>query len=464
MAATDDRRKVEPSPAPQDRGTSDDGRGTSPATKLLRHRDFALLWWGGLFTLTGHATLSLALPVHVYLTTGSALATSLMFLASTLPRVLLSSLAGVFVDRWSRRGTLLVCNLLLTAGCLPLLGIEIGAGVWVVYLVAAWQATVTRFFEPAENALLPTLVPRSQLASANALNALNNNLARLAGPAAGGAVVAFAGLGGVVAVNVLLYLAAFLLIARMKTSGHVAEASPRPEGRDALRRLAAEWAQGLRLIGRVPVARLLLIASVLTAVGEGVFGVLITPFVIEVLRAGPVELGWVRSAQGIGGIVGGLAIAYLGHRWPAGTLLGLGAAFIGLIDLAIFNYPRFLGGIGPAIGLMVLVGVPAAAYGTGFATLLQTHVAGGMLGRVHGTLATAYSLALLLGIALAGGLADRVGIVPVLNVQAYGYLAAGLVVLLVLRRLAGGAAERHPRAAERHPPAPEHDPEGPSPT
>lgn len=435
--------------------------------KAMPGRDFALLWWGGLFTLTAQASLSVALPAHVYLATGSALSTSLMFLAATLPRLLLSSLAGVLVDRWSRRRTLLVCNLLLAAGCLPLLwvgGAGEGAaagGLWIVYLVAALQASLTRFVEPAENAMLPTLVRRDQLQRANALNALNNNMARLAGPAAGGAMLAFAGLAGVVAANVLLCLTAWWLIARMRVverpvgaeGAATAEAAAAPPARTArlrvkpspLRRLAGEWLDGLRVLWRDRVARLLLIVTAMTSVGEGVFGVLMAPFVIEVLRSGPVELGWIRSAQGVGGIVGGVAIAALGARLAPRAMLAFGSIGLGLIDLAIFNYPRWTLSITPALVLMVLVGLPSAARGTGFATLLQTQVEDRMLGRAYGTLATAASLAMLVGIGLAGSLADGVGIVPVLNIQGYGFTAAGLLSLAVL-----GISDRnrHRTAAE----------------
>ncbi len=408
-------------------------RASRGAPSLLRNRGFALVWWGGLLTLTGHGTLGVALSAYVYIATGSALATSLMFAANQLPRLLLSPLAGVLVDRWPRGRTLVVSNLLLAGGCLPLLLIGDG-GNWLVYLVFAIQSSIFRFFEPAETALLPSLVGREQLPGANALNALNNNLGRLAGPALGGLLVAQAGLPAVVLANVVLYLGAAALVASLR----LAESAPGTRAPDApLERGAArawsELAEGMRIVLRSPVPRLLAVLLSLTAVGEGVFSVLITPFTLDVLGVGAVELGWLRSIQGAGGLFGGLLIAGLASRLSPAAMLGVGGVVFGLVDLAIFNYPRLSPGFAPALILMALVGVPAAAFGAGIATLMQSNVPDRSLGRVYGVIATLGGLCSLLGIAVAGTFADIVGIVPILNIQGYVYVLAGSVFWLVLR-------------------------------
>nr|MBA3944488.1 MFS transporter [Herpetosiphonaceae bacterium] len=87
----------------------------------LRRRDFALVWLAGLISMMGNWVLYIALPIYIYQLTGSALATSAMFVAEMVPALLLGSVAGVFVDRWDRKRTMVVANLLLTLGLLPLL-------------------------------------------------------------------------------------------------------------------------------------------------------------------------------------------------------------------------------------------------------------------------------------------------------------------------------------------------------
>ena len=104
--------------------------------------------------------------------------------------------------------------------------------VWLVYLVSVVQTAIGTFFGPAENALLPRLVHEEQLLPANALNSLNNNLARLIGPPIGGLLLSIGGLHGVVLLDSASFLFAAVLIglltmpanAREATAHHAADA------------------------------------------------------------------------------------------------------------------------------------------------------------------------------------------------------------------------------------------------
>jgi predicted MFS family arabinose efflux permease len=135
-----------------------------------------------------------------------------MFVAKMLPGVLFGSVAGVFVDRWDRRRTMVFANLLMALSMLPLLAVPSTGRVWIVYAVAFAESSVAAFFRPAENSLLPRLVEERHLMVANSLNVLNNNLARLVGPALGGLAVGLLGLGGVALLNAASYLIAAAMI------------------------------------------------------------------------------------------------------------------------------------------------------------------------------------------------------------------------------------------------------------
>ena len=126
----------------------------------LRQRDFSLLWFAGLISISGNWMLSIALPVAVYKLTGSTLAVGGMLLTSTLPGILFGSLAGVFVDRWERRRTLVIVNVLLALSILPLMLVRSVDSLWIVYLVSFVESTLSQFFTPAENAMLPLLSDR----------------------------------------------------------------------------------------------------------------------------------------------------------------------------------------------------------------------------------------------------------------------------------------------------------------
>ena len=86
---------------------------------LLRIRDFGLLWLAGLISFAGNAAFSIALPLHVYRLTDSTLATAAVSAANLLPRVLMGSVAGVFVDRWDRKRTMVVVDLVSAGVAAP---------------------------------------------------------------------------------------------------------------------------------------------------------------------------------------------------------------------------------------------------------------------------------------------------------------------------------------------------------
>ena len=423
----------------------------------LRRRDFALLWFGGLVSMTGDWMLFVALPIYVYGATGSALATGAMFAAGLLPNVLFGSVAGVFVDRWDRKRTMVVANLLLAASTLPLLAVPQTGWLWVVYAVAFVQSCFGVFNGPAENSLLPRLVERERLVAANSLNALNNNLARLVGPALAGLVVGRFGLAGVVVLDAASFLAAALLVSLISASGTPEREPERQAGGSArpptpgpvgaaLAAVWREWLEGLKLVTRGRVILTLFVVGAVTGLGEGVFAALLPPFVRVALDGGALELGWLMSAQAVGGLAGGVMVGSLAGRLSPARLLGLGALLLGLIDLAIFLYPSFVGGIILGLALFVLVGVPATGVVTGLQTLLQTSTEDGHRGRVFGALGTTQALLMLCGALLGGAMGDAVGVVPVLVVQGLAYVAAGLLVLVLLGgSKIGGEAKARPR-------------------
>ena len=153
---------------------------------LLRRRNFALLWFGGLISIMGDRVLLVALPYFVYQQTESTFASAVMVAAELLPRLLFGSVAGVFVDRWDRKKLMVITSIAQGIVILPLLLVHSADSMWIVYLVSFFQTMLAIFFGPAENALLPLLVEEEELLPANSLNALNNNIARVIGPPIGG--------------------------------------------------------------------------------------------------------------------------------------------------------------------------------------------------------------------------------------------------------------------------------------
>src|SRR5437868_2118378 len=215
------------------------------------------------------------MPISIYQITGSALATTIMFVCGVLPSVALGSVAGVYVDRWDRRRTVVVGNLLLALTLLPLTLVRDPNTIWIVYVVVLIEATIGQFVNPAVGALLPRLVEKDQLVAANSLNSASNNLSRIVGPPIGGVVAAAGGIMGVAIVDAVTFLAAAALVASMRgVVSTPAVAASIEEGVRAWRKLWTDWRAVLALVWADRVVRTLFLLVALSSIGEGVFRVL----------------------------------------------------------------------------------------------------------------------------------------------------------------------------------------------
>jgi MFS family permease len=408
-------------------------RGDSP----LRNRAFLRLWTGGLINDFGDWTLLVALPVFVFQLTGSALITSTVFVVELIPGLIAGQLGGVLVDRWDRKRILVVGGLVQAACLLPLLLVTTADQLWIVYLVAAVESCLARICGPAKAALIPGLVPAGQLAAANSLSAVGDNLARLVGSPLGGLSIQVLGLPGVVAIDAATYVLSSLLIAGIRVphpASEVAAESPAGgTGMPARDGLVAAWLDGLRTIRRDRQLSLVLAIAVLSQLAQGMFIVLFVVFVLERLGGGGSEVGLIRGVQAIGGVLGGLIVGWISRRVSTRGLIGFGFIAFGLISLVTWNLPALTTAIGFYLGLFVAVGIPGVATSTGLLTTIQTLTPPTHLGRVFAAFETGAAALAAVGVLVAGALADRFGVVAILDIQALIYVGCGVLALVALR-------------------------------
>jgi predicted MFS family arabinose efflux permease len=411
------------------------------------------VWTAGLVSMAGDWMLKISLPILVFERTGSVTATSAVVIANGLPTLLFGGVAGVFVDRWDRRRVMVLASLAQALAVVPLVAVEGAGTVWIVYAVTFVVASLGQFFQPAEGALLPALVEPDELVAANSLNAVNNNLARLAGPAVGGVVAAWAGLAAVALVDAATFLVAVVLLALVPgryRAGNGAGAASSPGAVDAgsartgrLRSARAgarqaagsvfrELVDGMVTIRRSRVLRVLIATFTLTSIGEGLMGALFAVYVKEGLRGGVAEVGWLMSAQAVGGIVGGLCGGWFGRRFSPVRLIAVGSVVFGCLDLMLFVYPLAWTVFWPAVVLIVMVGIPAVIYGSSVMALVQSAVPDEFRGRVFAAMGTSMGLAAMVGAGLGAAFGDRLGAMVMLIVQGAGYVVAGIVVGILL--------------------------------
>lgn len=396
---------------------------------VLRRRDFALLWSGTLVSDTGDWLLIVGLPIYVFTTTGSSLGTAIVFIVELVPALLLGSVAGVFVDRWDLRRTMIAVNLVQAVLLLPLLA----AGpdrMWIVYAVAGVEATLAQLFNPAKAALLPRLVERADLAVANSLVSVNESLARLVGSPLGGLVVDTLGLHWIVVVDAVSFVAAALLVACVRPA-----VARRPAGQATAREGTwTSWRAGLRTVRSNRTLSGLFVIGVVSQIAQGLFVVLFVVFISRELGGSGADIGLVRGVQAIGGILGGIFVGSLARRVAPRSLVGYGALVLGAVALTTWNLSAVTDVIAVYAALFVVAGVPIVAFAAGLNTAAQLAAPADQLGRVFGAYGSVTGAAQAIGLAAGGVLADRVGVVPTLNGQALLYVATGLLAFRLLPR------------------------------
>jgi Na+/melibiose symporter-like transporter len=408
-------------------------------TLLLRERDFALVWLGGLASLLGDWILAIGLAFHVYELTGSPAAPAVLLIAYSVPGITFGSIAGVFVDRWDRRRTMVVANLVRAPLVLVLLLVRSPDWVWLIFLVVAIESAIGTFAGPAENALLPTLVRAEDLVPANALNALNNDLGRLLGPATGGAVLGLLGFPGLVLIDGASYLVAGLLVAFVRGGPRRDPVVEEPAPEAAVRLWTAvwrDWLAGLRLIrGDRVLAPLFVVLGVAT-LADGFLNALWVVWVTEVLRGGALEFGWFATAQGVGGVLAGaFVVGRLAGLLGPVRLFQVGLLAGSFVLVLVVNLPA----AAPALPVLPLVlaltvagGVLVMVWSAASQTILQTAVSDEYRGRVLGARGTTNALLYVAGLGLSGALVGELGVLPMINVAVWTYVLAGVLAFALL--------------------------------
>ncbi len=389
----------------------------------------------------GDWLLFIALPLYVLHDSGSALATSMVFLAELVPAVLVGTTCGPLIDRRDP-GHLLAC---LTAAqafvVLPLMW----AGpnrVWLVYVVAAVQAAFTSLTTPAQQAVVPSFVSARRIASANAIIETASNVARLVGSPLGGALLPVLGLRGLVIGDIATFVISGALLAGLRTTVTPTQkqsASPRVGPLTAV-------IEGCRAVRGSTTLYAAMIISFLAAVAQGLFLVLFVLFVLRSLHAGDQLVGLLRGVQAIGGVLGGLLVAACLRNSSPRTLTVYGLGAFASISALSWNSPQLTTAAWWYVTLFILVGMPATMLSTGLITGIQQTSAPHLLGRILSLFTVAQALGQAIGILAAGVLGSFMPLAALLNVQASCYLTCAIVALALFEK----RQLKEPRPPSRH--------------
>ena len=352
-----------------------------PYVRLALNGSFSALWSGQLISLFGDRLNQLALVAVVAITTGSALATGLVFFAATLPNLLFSPIAGTFVDRWDHKEVMVVSDILRGAIVL-ILPIAAVANILLVYPLIFLVTSISVFFRPARVALLPQIVPEEDLLSANSALWVAETIADVVGYPLAGLFVFVLGSAVPLAfwVDAATYLASAALIATI-----VVQAKAPAEDGAAHREGLFEFGSFGPLTIR---HETVLLANTLQgAVGQFSLGIAIalTPSFVQATFT-TAEFGWqaaygfLETGIGVGNLIGGFVIGLVGARFAKGRMVIAGYAVWGLF---VFLF-AMTGNLGLAIGLSFGQGVANMVFIIPSQTLFQERTPPSLMGRVVG--------------------------------------------------------------------------------
>jgi MFS family permease len=391
-----------------------------PARKagMLINRNFAWLWTGQAISLPGDWLYETALVLWIATVIArgqpwAPLAVSGVLVAQSVPMLLIRPLAGVFVDRWDKRQTMLrmdairavlIALLTLITGALPLPFLSSGRlpAAWqlgVVYSVVFLAGICAQFFNPARLALTGDVVEEARRGRAFGLDYVTENIALIAGPPLGALLFFSVGIQWTLLLNALSFVVSFLCVLRVRPPQAASSLAPGERGH-----LLRELGAGARFLAGSRILVTLMLTVCIVMLGAGAINTLNVFFVSQNLHAPASLYSLIVAGVGIGGIAGAAGAAfYVDRLGPARTYW---MSIVGL-SILILIYAR-LASLAPALIIALLLGFLQGGLNVAEGPLLLRVTPRELVGRVNSIFIPAVTLTSLLSTALAGALASTV--------------------------------------------------------
>ena len=314
---------------------------TAGHRRLFRNRSFVLLWSGQTVSVFGDAFFNLAVMWVVWAETQSTLQTAIIQAIWHLPDVIFAPLAGVLADRWDRKAIMVTTSLAAAAvvGAVALLVALVGHLPPIVAFIAVFKLnSLTAFMSPARASVMPSVVGRDLLTTAQGLFSTARETAMLLGSAAGGLLIAATNAVWALAVDAASFLCVALCIAIARLPGRAApdttSHASEPRSRFSPSLILSDLRAGWRTVSGLPVVRALLWLGVLINICS-FMGPLWPALVQERLGGGAGSFGLLLAAGTAGGMAGGLMAGPLERHFGAGRVLATGWTLAGVCTLGI---------------------------------------------------------------------------------------------------------------------------------
>lgn len=424
------------------------------AGNVLANPRFLALFLSQILTQVGGNMVLFGLTVQVYSLTSSSTSVSILLLTFLVPAVIFGAVAGVFVDRFDRRLMLIATN--VARGVAFLVLVFFDDNLVVLYAVTVIVATLTTFFAPAEAAMIPIVVDRRQLMTANGIFIFALQASFVTGFAILGPLTnKLLGLELLIVVVAAFYLLAgamcWILPHSDPRAGPNRPGEALGEAKGAVAATFSQLREGLSYIRHNQSIFWSLSYLAITASLVGVLGVLGPDFAVKILGLGQDDFVIVVLPLGVGLVLGILVLNVYGKYFRRQRLIEGGLVALA-VSLTVLGLAQRVGGpflAGPVISLLTVVVAVAFATGVAYAfvavpaqTQLQEELPVEVRGRVFGVLNMLVSVASFLPIIIVGPVADLVGTPAVMIASALFVGLTGLISILKARP-ARASGEHH---------------------
>jgi len=415
--------------------------GGNDVLRVLSIKPFLLMMLSEFFSQLAFNMQHFVLIFIIYNLTRSNTAVSGMILSFMIPAVLFSVITGVYVDRWNKKKVLLYTHLIRAALLLPFLIPDLHLG--LIYTLTFLIAVVTQFFIPAESSVIPQLVPRKLIISANAVFAFSLYSSIIIGYVFSGLMLLWLGKTNTIVFLILLFLISAVFVTAIRVTykkREIITGSLSPTSSYfSVAREAREVFTFLRKVRKVMHALLML--TVAQAV-IFMFAVLAPGYVTTILEAPLESLSVILIAPaGLGLGLGAFMLGSMGkklkHKWTSAVgFMVVGIAFVLLPFVSRVTSHGFVQSLNyylpPILHINILHIIVVLAAIIGFAISLvfipsnatiQIETSEEMRGRMYGLLSSLIGAVSFLPVVLAGGLADLLGV---------GAVITGVGILLMM--------------------------------
>ncbi len=427
-----------------------------PVVQVLKIRPFLFLWLGQVASQIAVNMMNFVLLLHIAQKTNSNTADALFIISVTLPAVIFGPLAGVYADRFEKKILLFVCNLLRAV--LAIVFIISADELLVLYLLAILTSIVTQFFVPAEAPLIPKLVPKSLLLSANGLFGLTYYGSIIVGFMLAGPAIAILGVKITLLLIWLIFLGATILIGLLPGSNPINAMLKQVKSvtidshflkKSTYSLLVSDYREGVNYLRSNPniVEALLLLAMAQIAISTLI--ALAPGYAATVLRINITDSSIIMVGPAIlGMIVGSLGMGLIARKFDKNKLISLSILLAGVVLSLLsflsrgklrteinFEYIFKIDILHLAIALFFFLGIFNSFLTVIANTKLQEETRESIRSRIYGFLTAVSGVGGVMPILLAGILSDLFGVVKVMFGIGLVILAYGSFRIAKIRRV-----------------------------